>query len=258
MSNFKLNVKKSPVDERDFVAETIHAPLMASPLPEVVDHRKDLMPIRNQGAQGTCAAQTSACMKEWQERQEHNFDEYMSPQFIYNNRANKDSEGMFSRDVMKILSKVGSVPEKLYPYNSSEPFTDNLKELAINYRIKSYASINSINSLKQALAINGPCYIAVPCYNYGPRMWKPNQKDTQIGGHAMTCVGYNKEGFIIRNSWGSSWCDNGYTIFPYEDWGLQWEVWTTIDENSGKPYVPTKDNVGFFTRFINFFKKLFS
>ena len=50
----------------------------------------------------------------------------------------------------------------------------------------------------------------------------------------MTIVGYNKEGFIVRNSWGSKWNGNGHVIFPYADWGLHWEVWSSIDAESPK------------------------
>ena len=129
---YQLNIKKSPVDERDFVAETIHSD--EGELPAEHDLRKDLKAVRDQGSQGTCAAQTSACMKEWQERHDVNFQEYMSPQFIYNNRQNQDSEGMYSRDVMKILHKIGSVREVSYAYRSFDPMTDTLLEEAAKYK----------------------------------------------------------------------------------------------------------------------------
>lgn len=254
--NFKLNIKKSPVDERDYIAETILP--AEGDLPPELDLRPSLQPIRDQGPYGTCAAQTSACMKEWQERHDVSFNEYMSPQFIYNNRENQNSEGMYSRDVMKILNHIGSVTEKEYPYATTEPISDELKAKAYQYHIEGYASIGSIDSLKTALVKNGPCYLAIPVYNYGPRMWKPQQGDTMLGGHAMAIVGYNYDGFIIRNSWGTSWGDNGYTIFPYEDWGLQWEVWTTIDAESSDPLPPRPKGKKFFEKIKGWLKKLFS
>ena len=43
-------------------------------------------------------------------------------------------------------------------------------------------------------------------------MWIPEGKEDHQGGHAMTAVGYNNDGFN-RNSWGNTWCNNGYCIF---------------------------------------------
>ncbi|MDY6899246.1 MAG: C1 family peptidase, partial [Cyanobacteriota bacterium] len=36
--------------------------------------------------------------------------------------------------------------------------------------------------------------------------------------HAMLCVGYSDKDrmFIVRNSWGSEWGDNGYCYIPYD------------------------------------------
>jgi hypothetical protein len=56
----------------------------------------------------------------------------------------------------------------------------------------------------------------------------------------MTFCGYDddEQCFYIRNSWGNDWGDGGYCIFPYSDWGCQWETWTTIDADSYKPDPP--------------------
>ncbi len=35
-------------------------------------------------------------------------------------------------------------------------------------------------------------------------------------GHAVTIVGYNKDGFIIKNSWGVNWADRGYAVISYD------------------------------------------
>lgn len=229
---FELNVEKSPVDKRDFIAEAI---LGDGELPEEYTTRSKLMPVRDQGRQGTCAAQTAACMKEWQERTDINFQDYMSPQFVYNNRSNQSSSGMYTRDLMKILHKTGICPEAKYPYGTFDEIPLDLLEEAKKHVIESYASVSTIEGLKKAIYKNGPCLIAVPVYNYGGRMWKPEQGQSMIGGHAMTVTGWTKEGFEIRNSWSDRWGNDGYTIFPWEDWGLQWEVWTTIDASSGDP-----------------------
>ena len=46
---------------------------------------------------------------------------------IYNNRSNQDSEGMFGRDVMRILSNLGSCSEDTYPYRTIESLKIYLK-----------------------------------------------------------------------------------------------------------------------------------
>jgi hypothetical protein len=38
------------------------------------------------------------------------------------------------------------------------------------------------------------------------------------GGHAFVIVGYDSRGFIIQNSWGTSWGTRGLARLTYEDW----------------------------------------
>ena len=50
------------------------------------------------------------------------------------------------------------------------------------------------------------------------KMVMPQANDQQLGGHAVTAVGYDdfKECFIVRNSWGEGWGDKGYFYMPYQ------------------------------------------
>ena len=234
MPNFICNVKPSIKDTRDYIYIGSQIEL-----PEILDYRAELTKIRDQGSQGTCFAQTAACVKEWQERKNNNFTEYFSPQFFYNNRFNKydddetNDEGMYSRDVMKLLKNIGICREEIYPYGRIEDKSEILPEMYEDAKkniIKSYARIKSMEKLKKSLCENGPCLIAFPVYNYSSEFWLGKGRD-HMGGHAVTVVGYNEEGFIIRNSWGEYWANSGYTIYKYKDWDSHWEVWTVIDED---------------------------
>jgi hypothetical protein len=234
--NYLLNVRPSPVDARDRRASAIY-PVVS--LPAELDLRPKLQPIRDQGDQSACAAMAGAAMKECQEFTDLLMNEYFSPQFIYNLRDG-DDEGMYMRDLMNILRKTGDCTEKVFPYGSGgKPPQIALNE-AKSYIIQSYAAVESVDELKTALYLNGACIIAVPVYNYSERMWHQNTGEQYLGGHAMAVVGYNVNGFIIRNSWGTNWGKDGYCVMPYEDFPLAWEVWSTCDARSTPPEPPRK------------------
>lgn len=257
--NYVFNLQPSPKDDRDFLLESIYPYSVA--LPATLDLRNGMPSVRDQGQYGTCSAQTAAAMKEWQERVDVNFKSYMSPQFIYNLRENYGTEGMTPRDTMKILYHVGIVPEKDYPYASSFENLDpsalkpTLAETAAKYRISGYANIGTMDSLKKALLANGPCYIAFSVYNPEKReFWKPDFPNQEaMGGHAVTVVGWLKDSFIIRNSWSSQWGDGGYTYYKFADWGMHWEVWTTIDADTSQDKLEqiSCDRVGFFRKLFH-------
>jgi C1A family cysteine protease len=231
LSKYTFPLQKSPVDPRDFMLEAIYPDAVL--LPDIWDLRPEMQSIRDQGNQGTCSAQTAAAMKEWQEKIDVGFNGYMSPQFVYNLRTGGE-EGMTPKDTMEILYKIGIVPESYYPYETRKKIAEKDLKYAEPYRILGYAQINTIDALKKALYANGPCYIAFPVYNSDKmEFWKQESTTQEMqGGHAVTCVGFLKDCFIIRNSWSTAWGDSGYTYFKFADWGMQWEAWTTLDADS--------------------------
>lgn len=46
----------------------------------------------------------------------------------------------------------------------------------------------------------------------------PVTKTSSLGGHAFALVGYNERGFVVQNSWGTSWGASGFAVLPYGDW----------------------------------------
>jgi C1A family cysteine protease len=234
---FICNALVSPEDKRDyiFVGTT-------GDLPAILDYRTDLRPIRNQGSQGTCYAQSAACIKEWHEYRDYGFLGQLSPQFFYNHRKNiyddngKNDSGMYSRDVMKLLTTVGICTEHTYPYGKIEDKKDILEAVyneAKSHLIKAYAKVSGLEKTKRSLYENGPCFITFPVYQYTSEFWKKTEtKNKNVGGHAVVLVGYTEEGFIVRNSWGVNWGENGYGIYKYDDWGIHKEIWTIVDEKT--------------------------
>ena len=230
-NTFKHSLQPSNHDHRDWNVDSIY--YKAIKMPEKFDWLHKLNSIRNQGQQGSCSAMTAAVLKEIHERKELGYTGYMSPQFVYNLRSNKLSEGMTPRDTMRILQRTGIVLENQYPYGMGGTITRALRRDAGNFRIKHYAKVRDIFSAKAALMSDGALYTGFPVYNMGNKFWRQETPNQQMeGGHAVAIVGWDKNGFIIRNSWGTEWGCNGYSYYPYEDWGMHWEIWTTIDDTS--------------------------
>jgi hypothetical protein len=98
------------------------------------------------------------------------------------------------------------------------------------FKINRYAKIGSILPLQQALVMNGPCVGGLPVYDeYSDEFWNKCHACNFLGGHAISIVGYNEEGFIIRNSWGKGYGNEGYSVIPYDDFTSFLEIWTVID-----------------------------
>lgn len=230
---------ESPEDSRDYIFEDLFTDNINIPLE--YDPRRNLLPVRDQGGQGSCVAQSLAAIKEIQESKEIGFSEYLSPQFVYNLRMNAPSEGMYSRNAMAILKQAGILPEVKYPYSlvqKPENMNQELLEEAKNYRIKSYARIKTQDGIKKAILVNGAVMICVPVYSDIDPIWlRQNPWQNITGGHAMVCVGWSKGGFIIRNSWGGNFSHdkNGYCFMPFSHFDSikdQLELWTVYDEES--------------------------
>lgn len=176
-------------------------------LPEEFDLRKIMPPVRNQGNTQTCVCQSLTGVLDvlYNEANDqtavcNNF----SISELYNSRSNKPQEGMCFKDALKYLRRKG------------------LK----GFKINSYALVPSVDALKRCLVMFGPCVCGFPVYtDNDPYFWRKGKE--YGGGHAVTIVGYNKKGFVIRNSWGSSWAEKGYITIPYKDYeDTVFECWT--------------------------------
>jgi len=228
---YKLDVIKSTEDERDLV---LSAPSSVIELPEEYDPYDYLFPVRDQGQEGSCSAHTAAAIKEWQEWHEGGIKIDMSTDFIYTKRGNPYAEGMTPKETMEILYKHGSLPRVMWQNKLSRRYDPKIAAIAAQFKISGYGKVDSIESLKNAIFSHGIGYFAIPVFNFSKKPWIQNPGDSNMGGHAITVVAWNKEGFVLRNSWGTNFGDNGYMLFPFEDWGKHWECWFVIDAETKK------------------------
>jgi C1A family cysteine protease len=150
---------------------------------------------------------------------------------------------------MGALTLFGVPPEDFWPYNianyESEP-TAFLYAYAQNYQAVSYYRLDPpgttrdalLNRIKVFLKAGLPSMFGFTVYSSyvqaGSNQGKipfPVSGDKRVGGHAIMVVGYDDGmkiqnaapgaaettgAFLIRNSWGTSWGDQGYGWLPYE------------------------------------------
>ena len=213
-------------------------------LPPSCDHRKDLYPVRDQGSSSQCVAFSVACMKEFQEKSKNPYS--YSTQFVYDRRQEPTVPGMTIFDAVSILQRDGIALEVTYPFEGTSLLNEeDLANQAKNFRIASYAALYSVGALKAALVEQGVCVMGLPVYDHSPTFWRSNKRPL-IGGHGVAVVGYDdsRSSFVLRNSWGRDWGDNGYCYLPYSDWGMIWEAWSSVDGPSDAldPLVKPKKN----------------
>lgn len=100
-----------------------------------------------------------------------------------------------------------------------------MRPLGAYYRVDT----RSITDMHVALNEVGILYASALCHDgwaagftvKSKKAWWtiPAQKATPAdGGHAFAIVGYNKDGFIIQNSWDTAWGSAGRAVLTYEDW----------------------------------------
>lgn len=151
---------------------------------------------------------------------------------LYNLRKNNlGCEQNLRLDAMlnELLEK-GGIPYKFYPYDEcsqlplpeSEVFirAKDPQRLCGGYSEKNGKKIHipcdkATGTIKVALANGFPVVAGIPVdklREYKPgisRLYKP-EKSERKEYHAVTIVGYHEDEFIVANSWGKNWGDNGY------------------------------------------------
>jgi len=245
----QFKVRASPLDKRDIiVGESIYQDEIVS-IDKPIDLRPKLQDVRNQGTTSMCAAFSAATIKEYQESKDMSLSEHFSPEWVYHHRENQESDGMYVRDVMRIMQKRGVPREVSWKFGedktTNKTLWKSLENESANHTIERYARCNTIEDTKKALHLCGPCIISVPVYRdaqqYSDQIWKKySGNDKMIGGHAMVIVGYTNKNFIIRNSWGRNWGKNGYVYMDFDDFEHIWDVFCTYDAESDRNYVYDK------------------
>ncbi|WPN45329.1 C1 family peptidase [Pseudomonas sp. P8_241] len=114
---------------------------------------------------------------------------------------------------------IDSVQRPLGAYYRVDPLSISDMHVALNDLGVLYASAACHSGW--TIAASEAAQLAAPPATWDDYWRIPCQKaELDDGGHAFVIVGYNQDGFLIHNSWGSGWGSAGYAILTYSDWQL--------------------------------------
>jgi hypothetical protein len=237
-----LNCLPSPDQDKDWILETAEAAGMAEagpPIPASKDLRDGTWwKINDQGSTGSCVGWSSTdgvirwhMVKAARLRK----DELLSPRFTW--MASKEidefdqqpttfieSAGTSLKSALDVARKFGIVRDSVLPFGSAKLYAGSVQTFyatAASLKIAAYFNLSlnkghSVTDWRNWLATKGPILTRLDV----DRTWDQSsanggnmdvyKPDTRRGGHAVCLVGYTKDRFIVRNSWGTTWGDKGF------------------------------------------------
>lgn len=218
-----LNIEEKPLKE-DYEANERHK--------QSVDLRPLFTNIKDQGPLGTCSVFSIVSVYEYilkKTKREHD----LSERFVYYNVL-KDSgiledTGSSLYGVVESITKYGVCSEEFCKYEIDEYNIEPLKEAyedAVAHKIKVAKNVKiSHSDITSALSEGYPVTISLKIFDsFGNQskgfVYRPTEEEiaeNKYGNHAMVICGYSEEDkvYIVRNSWGKGFGDNGYCYIPF-------------------------------------------
>ncbi len=225
-------------DQRDLMYA---APIPPLALPTKTDLRTEMPQVYDQGDLGSCTANAIGAAVQVARRKEKRQDFIPSRLAIYYDervieRTVDQDSGAQLRDGMKVVARVGVCAEASSPPESYDwsydisKFKDKPPEPCYDFakdnQVIVYRRVPQLLSqMKGCLASGYPFVFGFSVYQSfeSPEVARtgdanlPGPKEEMLGGHAVLAVGYDdaSQRFLVRNSWGSSWGQQGYFTLPY-------------------------------------------
>lgn len=202
--------------------------------------------ILDQGQEGACTGFGLACVinyLRWRGAGMPKRLASVSPRMLYHfarrydEYAGENYEGSSCRGALKGWYHNGVCSETKWPYALGDNALPSVgwdrdaveHTLGVYYRIDTQsitdmqAAIQEVGAIYasaythagwqgvQASAQAASSHASLPIIDY-------DGKPQRSGGHAFALVGFNRDGFILQNSWGKDWGSGGFAVIRYDDW----------------------------------------
>lgn len=225
-----------------------------------VSGRSYVSSVKDQDTCGSCWA-FAACGALESLREIHNDTgcaiENLSEQFLVSCcKANSGCDGGNPSKTANCLRDTGTVDEACFPYTASNQSCNNscsdwqsrIRDISGWSWASTYPRFPTISELKSAVK-QAPVWttfmVYADFYAYKSGVYR-HVVGPLVGGHAVLMVGYNDstKSFTCKNSWSSSWGENGYFRVGYSQippGGCQFGRWTqnyTVGLTACLPYDP--------------------
>jgi hypothetical protein len=122
----------------------------------------------------------------------------------------------------EVLTKLGTCRQELWPDDHPHPKADDamLAADAKNFRLRARLVEIQLDDLKRVLSAGCPVQLNMTTGEAFADIGRDGLFDAaekpsgDHGYHAMLCVGFVGNYFIVKNSWGTDWGDRGYCYVP--------------------------------------------
>ena len=211
----------SPAPEQP---EEITGPLVAE-----VDWRTKgvINKVKNQGQCGSCWAFAATCTIEAAHAISSGTLLSLSEQQVVDcDKTSDGCDGGLAQRAFKFLESTAQDLESEYRYHAKDGTCDRSKTGHV--KVKTYKDVtkHSGDHLKAAI-METPVAVSVEADKNAFQRYKSGILNSRLCGentdHAITAVGYGTEGdkeyYIVRNSWGASWGEEGYIRIAVEKTG---------------------------------------
>lgn len=201
-------------------------PLREVWLPNATDDSVDwrtkgaVTPVKNQGQCGSCwsFSTTGSTEGAWA-ISGHNLTSLSEQQLMDCSTSEGDHScegGLMDYGFEYIIKNGGIDTEADYPYKMKDESCDHTKEKAIHAQLASYADVPGKQALQLEAAIaKGPVSVAIEADQSGFQHYSTGIFSGECGtklDHGVLAVGYTQDYWIVKNSWGETWGDQGYVM----------------------------------------------